>query len=187
MSDTATNPRRVSGGFVEVVELAPLGMIALRADLSDPATAKAVKAAMGLAVPGVRGMETGVDRSVGWMSPDELLLLTPYAEVQKTIAALDKALKGKHYLAVDVSDSRAVFRIRGTAARDVLAKLTPTDLSPEAFTPGMLRRTRTAQVAAAFWISGTDEFTLVCFRSVADYVFGLLQISAASGGEVGLY
>jgi sarcosine oxidase, subunit gamma len=185
MSDSATLRR--SGGIAEVVELAPMGMIALRGDLADPAMAKAVKAAVGLALPGVRALVTGGDRSAGWMSPDELLLLMPYAEVQKTITALDKALKGKHYLAVDVSDSRAVFRLRGASARDVLAKLTPTDLSPEAFTPGMLRRSRAAQVAAAFWISGADEFTLVCFRSVADYVFGLLQMSVAPGGEVGLY
>ena len=185
MSDSTI--RRLATGFAEVAELAPLGMIALRGDLADPAIATAVKAAMGLAVPGIRGIETGADRSVGWMAPDEILLLLPYGEVQNTIAALDNALKGQHYMAVDVSDSRAVFRLRGASARDVLAKLTPTDLSPAAFQPGMLRRSRAAQVAAAFWSSGADEFTLICFRSVADYMFGLLQMSAAPGGEVGLY
>ncbi len=185
MSDSAT--RRLATGFAEVAELAPLGMIALRGDLADPAIATAVKAAMGLALPGIRGMTSGADRSVGWMSPDELLLIVPYGEVQDTVTSIDKALKGIHFMAVDMSDSRAVFRIRGAAARDVLAKLTPTDLSPAAFQPGMLRRSRAAQVAAAFWISGSDEFTLVCFRSVADYMFGLLQMSAAPGGEVGLY
>lgn len=184
MSDSAT---RVSQGFAEVAELGPMGMIALRGDLTDPAMAKAVKATIGLALPGICGIESGADRSVGWMSPDELLLLLPYDQVQNTLIALDKTLKGKHYLAADVSDSRAVFRIRGARARDVLAKLTPTDLSPKVFQPGMLRRSRAAQVAAAFWISGPDEFTLVCFRSVADYMFGLLQVSVATGGEVGLY
>jgi sarcosine oxidase, subunit gamma len=185
MSDSMT--LRQSSGFAEVAELAPLGMIALRGDLADPAMAKAVKAAVGLALPGVRAIVTDADRSVGWMSPDELLLVMPYGQVQTALTALNKALKAKHFLAVDVSDSRAVFRLRGAAARDVLAKLSPTDLSPAAFQPGMLRRSRAAQVAAAFWISGEDEFTLVCFRSVADYVFGLLQMSVAPGGEVGLY
>lgn len=185
MSDTIT--RRRATGLADVAELGPIGMIALRGDLADPGMAGAVMAVMGLALPGVRRMTSRAERSVGWMSPDELLLIVPYGEVQVTVTALDNALKDKHFLAVDVSDSRAAFRLRGASARDVLAKLTPTDLSPAAFQPGMLRRSRAAQVAVAFWISGSDEFTLVCFRSVAEYVFGLLAMSAAPGGEVGLY
>ena len=178
---------RTFAGFVTVEEIGPTGMISLRGDLADPAMAKAVKAAVGLGLPGPRGMVSADGRAAGWMSPDELLLVLTYDEVPKALAALEKALKATHHLAADVSDARAVFRIRGAGVRDVLAKLTPTDLSPAAFTTGMLRRTRLAQVAAAFWISGEDEFTIVSFRSVAEYVFGLLEISATKGGEVGLH
>jgi sarcosine oxidase subunit gamma len=49
--------------------------------------------------------------------------------------------------------------------------------------PGELRRTRAAQVAAAFWREG-DGYTLVCFRSVAGYVMGLLSHSALPGSEL---
>ena len=178
---------RTYAGFVTVEEIGPLGMISLRGDLADPAMATAVKAAVGLGLPSLCGIVSADDRAVGWMSPDELLLLLPYDGVPKALAALDRALKAKHHLATDVSDARAVFRIRGAGVRDVLAKLTPTDLSPAVFTTGMLRRTRLAQVAAAFWISGADEVTIVSFRSVADYVFGLLELSAKPGGEVGLH
>ena len=178
---------RTYAGFVTVEEIGPTGMISLRGDLADPAMAKAVKAAAGLALPDRRGIVSGDGHAVGWMSPDELLLVLPYDEVPKALAALEKALKSSHYLAANVSDARAVFRIRGAGVRDVLAKLTPTDLSPAVFTTGMLRRTRLAQVAAAFWISGADEVTIVSFRSVADYVFGLLELSAKPGGEVGLH
>ena len=48
--------------------------------------------------------------------------------------------------------------------------------------PKELRRTRAAQVAAAFWKDG-DGYTLVCFRSVASYVMGLLTHSAMPGSE----
>lgn len=178
---------RSYAGFVAVEEIGPMGMISLRGDLADPAMAKAVKAAVGLGLPGPRNIVNADGRSVGWMSPDELLLVMPYDGVATALASLENALKGNHFLAVDVSDARAVFRIRGPAARDVLAKLTPTDLSRDVFHPGMLCRSRAAQVAAAFWMSGADEFTLVSFRSVADYVFGLLQMSATPGGEVGLF
>ena len=188
MSDTVSAlGGRTFAGFVTVEEIGPTGMISLRGDLADPVLAKAVKAAVGLGLPGPRGMVSADGRAAGWMSPDEVLLLMPYGAVPQALAVLTKGLMGKHYLATDVSDARAVFRIRGAGVRDVLAKLTPTDLSPAAFTTGMLRRTRLAQVAAAFWISGEDEFTIVSFRSVAEYVFGLLEISATKGGEVGFH
>ena len=104
-----------------------------------------------------------------------------------TLSAIGVALSGTHHLAVDVSDARAVFRIAGPQVREVLAKLCPVDLSPAVFQPGDLRRTRAAQVAAALWISGPDEFTLVSFRSVAGYVFDLLKTVSMPGSEVGLF
>lgn len=174
-------------GFVEVTEVGPIGMITLRAALTQPKLAKAVQAAIGIAVPDLRRIETRGDSAVAWMAPDELLLILPYAGVQGALAALEAALAGQHFLAVDVSDARAVFRVRGAGARDVLAKLCPVDLSPAAFQPGEIRRTRAAQVPAAIWRSAADEFSLVSFRSVAGYVFALLQASATPGGEVGLF
>ena len=88
---------------------------------------------------------------------------------------------------MNVSDARAVFRIKGPNTREVLAKLAPVDLSPQAFGPGMIRRTRLAQVPAAFWMEDTDTAQLVCFRSVAQYVFDLLKTAAQPGSEVGFY
>ena len=87
---------------------------------------------------------------------------------------------------MEVSDARAVFRLTGDldAAREVLAKLTPADLSPTAFGEGEVRRTKLGQVAAAFWIED-GGITLVSFRSVAAYVFDLL--SNAAEQEVGYW
>lgn len=169
-------------GFASVREIGPLGMVSLRAKAGTKGLDKAIKAAVGTRVPAVRRMEWAGDRGCGWMSPDEFLLVLPYAEVGKALAAIAKALGEAHHLAADVSDARAVFRIEGAKAAQVLAKLCPADL--ERLEPGELRRTRVAQVAGAFW---ADEagFTLVSFRSVAAYVMGLLQHSALPGSELG--
>ncbi|MFC2967814.1 sarcosine oxidase subunit gamma [Acidimangrovimonas pyrenivorans] len=174
-------------GYVTVREVGPQGMITLRGDLGATRLKEAVKAAVGTEVPDTRRIEMVGEKGAGWMSPDELLLWLPYAEVPATLAALTAALKGEHALAIDVSDARAVFRIEGAGAREVLAKLCPVDLSPAVFGPGELRRTRAAQVAAAFWMDAEGGFTLVSFRSVAAYVMGLLTVSATPGGEVGLF
>jgi sarcosine oxidase subunit gamma len=142
---------------------------------------KAIKAAVGTKVPAQRRIEVAGDNACGWMSPDEYLLVLPYAEVPKALAAIAKALQGQHHLAVDVSDARAVIRIEGDKAAQVLRKLSPVDF--DKLEPGELRRSRAAQVASAFW-QQDGGFTLVCFRSVAGYVMGLLSHSAQPGSEL---
>lgn len=169
-------------GFAEVAEAGLRGMITLRGDLSSAKMKKAVKAAAGTAMPAPRRIVTGDGKAAAWMSPDELLILVPYKAAQETVATLQKALEGEHHLVADVSDARAVFTVRGERADQVLMKLCPVDLAGLA--EGEIRRTRAAQVAAAFWKSGPEEFTLVSFRSVAGYVMGLLETSARQGGEI---
>lgn len=167
-------------GFATIREIGPMGMVTMRAK-GLKSLDKAIKAAVGVKTPAQRRIEVKGDHACAWMSPDEYLLLMPYAEVPKALAALSKALAGEHHLAVDVSDARAVFRIEGDKADQVLRKLAPVDFDHLA--PGEVRRTRTAQVAAAMWWDG-DGYTLVCFRSVAAYVMGLLVHSAQPGSEI---
>lgn len=168
-------------GFAAVREVGPMGMITLRAKLDLPNLAAAVQAAVGCDLPGQRRIVQVGERAVGWMSPDELLLILPYTEVAQAMAALATHLAGTHHLAADVSDARAVFRITGPRAGEVLMKLCPVDLA--CLAPDELRRTRAAQVAAALWAE-EGGFTLVCFRSVAAYMMGLLTHSAMSGSEL---
>jgi sarcosine oxidase, subunit gamma len=158
----------------------PIGMITLRAK-GVKALDKAVKSVTGTKLPAQRRIEVKGDYACGWMSPDEYLLIVPYAEVAEALAKLAKALAGEHHLAVDVSDARAVFRIEGDRAADVLRKLSPVDF--DRLEHGELRRSRAAQVAAAMWAQD-GGFTLVCFRSVAGYVMGLLTHSAQPGNEL---
>ena len=174
-------------GFARVAEQGPRGMITLRGDLASAKVRKAATGVAGVDLPGQRECRLEGERGLAWMSPDELLVLLPYAEAPAAVAAMTRALAGAHSLVADVSDARALFRIEGPGAREVLAKLAPVDLSPAGFTPGMIRRTRLAQVPAAFWMAGEEAFELVCFRSVAQYVFDLLKGAAAPGGEVGFF
>jgi sarcosine oxidase, subunit gamma len=167
-------------GFATIREIGPLGMITLRAK-GVKALEKAVKAVTGTKLPAQRRIEISGDKACGWMSPDEYLLIVPYAEVADALAKLAKSLAGEHHLAVDVSDARAIFRIEGDKAADVLRKLSPVDF--DSLAPGELRRTRAAQVAAALW-QQDQGFTLVCFRSVAAYMMGLLTHSAQPGSEL---
>lgn len=158
----------------------PRGMVTLRGDLSDPRLGAAVHAVTNCVMPARRGItRDDGGAAVAWMSPDEVLILVDHAAAGATVASLREALAGGHHLAVDVSDARAVLEIGGPGVREVLARLCPADLSPAAFGPGEVRRTRLAQVPAAFWMDTTGTVTLVCFRSVARYAFDVLQQAAA--------
>ncbi|WP_299191498.1 sarcosine oxidase subunit gamma [uncultured Litoreibacter sp.] len=171
-------------GYVTVTEMGLRGMITLRGDLSSAKLKKAVKAVSGVDVPGVNSCVLKGDQAVAWMSPDELLLMCPHDRADTAVEKLSTALKGQHFLAANVSDARAVFQVQGQAAREVIAKLAPVDMSPDAFPAGHFRRTRLAQTPAAFYMPDAQTVELICFRSVAGYVFDLLSRAATLGAEV---
>ena len=186
MAETAKSalPGARAEGLVTIEEMGLQGMVTLRADLS--AAAGAIARVTGARMPATRGISAGEDCSVAWMSPDEILILCAHDRADAMVAALSDALSGQHHLAVNVSDARALFRVAGQpgALRDVLAKITPADMGAEALPPGEMRRTRLQQAAGAVWFESGSEARVICFRSVARYVFDLLAASARPGGAV---
>lgn len=168
-------------GFATVTEAGLCGMLSLRANLGSQALAGAL-GALGLGLPGQREIVAAQGRALAWMSPDELLLICAYDEAGQLTDTLAAALAGEHALVVNVSDARALFTIRGAKADQVLMKLCPVDFAM--LRPGEMRRTRAAQVAAALWRSAPEELSLICFRSVAGYMMGVLEVASRKGGEI---
>ncbi len=176
-------------GTIEVAEAGLQGMITIRGDLEDPEIFGAVKSVTGADVPSQRNSVSAGSDTLLWMSADELMLLCPHDEAEARIRALSAALNGQHHLTANVSDARAQFTLSGdgVAIREVLAKLSPADMRASALPVGEVRRTRIAQVAAAFWFENEEKAQLICFRSTARYVFDLLEKSSASGSSVGYF
>lgn len=160
-----------------VSQVGDLGMIQIRADLDR--AGDAIAGAAGLAIPAQGNTSTDGSSRLCWMSPDELLLVLPQAETAQALAALTDALSTEHALVLDVSDMRAVFRIQGERAVQVLMKLSPADLAP--LPVNGMRRSRAAQTACGIWREDDDSYVLIGFRSVADYLRGLLDGAAAAG------
>ena len=174
MPETATPPTVVR-------QLGPQGMITLRGDLASDSLRDVCTQITGQGVPGPGQANVEGETGVLWMSPDELLVLVPHAQVGDAIARIDTALAGEHHLAVDVSDARSLFAVEGPAAREVIAKLCPVDMAPAAFAPGTFRRTRMAQIAAAVWMEPDHALRVICFRSVDRYALDLLTASVQAG------
>lgn len=173
---SALDGREVTGTVV-VRELGLQGMISLRGDLSSRKLQKVCTDVTGAKFPAQGKVQGGL----AWMSPDEVLIMVAHDAVDPTLEKIAKAMKGRHHLAVNVSDARAVFEVKGPFAREVIAKLAPIDVHPNTFGIGDMRRSRLGQVAAAFWMTDADCFHVICFRSVAEYTFNLLAASAKAG------
>ena len=172
-----------ASGMVDLADAGAVGMITLRGDLDT--LGAALTSVLGLELPGVRQATASDAAQALWMSPDELLVVLGYAEAPAVAERLAVALGDNFASVAVVSDARALIRITGAQARDVLAKLMPVDFTD--FPVGSVRRSRAAQVAAALWRVSDTEWSLVCFRSVAGYVWEALATVAQPGGEVGLY
>lgn len=173
------------GGTALIRTEAPGGMILLRGEMGG-ALGEAGKR-LGVKMPGALQAQLKDGAGLLWMSPDELLMLCPAADVPGHLEALQAGFAGQHAMAQDVSDMRARFSVEGPLAREVLAKLSPLDLSPEGFGQGTIRRTRLGQVAGAIWMTGPERFEVICFRSVGQYVRDLLEAAALPGSEVHLF
>jgi len=184
---SAVNGASFSGPDATITECGPVGMITIRGDFASAAFKKAVLGVAGGALPEVRKFVANDLGGMGWMSPDELLLICEYNKAAQTVLALKTALDAEHSLVANVSDARTMFRLEGAGARELIAKGAPVDLSPAAFGPGDLRRSRLGQVAAAFWASENGSLSLVCFRSVGAFVYDWLVASAKDGARPGLF
>ena len=173
---SANNP------MVEVRKLDQTGMIAIRGEVASPKMQTAMKL-IGGSVPGKCEISGGPDLLAGWMAPDELLVMLPTEQIRDATDKLESALQGEHFLCVDVSDMRICVEISGDGSRDLLAKGTPADVSPEAFRIGQFRRSLFAQIQAAFWLSGEKTVRLLCRRSEADHLLAWLQEMAPTEGS----
>ncbi|UWQ16760.1 sarcosine oxidase subunit gamma [Jannaschia sp. M317] len=159
---------------VTVSVLPPVGMITIRGGfdtLRGP-----VAQVTGLDLPSRRMAVWGEGRGLLWMSPDELMLTCDYDDAPAISDALQSAFGPGFATAAVVSDARQAFDLKGEGAQVILSKLAPVDFA--ALAPSEVRRTRLAQVPAALWRQD-DGWRLVCFRSVAVYVEGLLRNAAA--------
>jgi len=176
-------------GIVSIRDAGPRGMVTVRGDLASAKLKDAVTGAAGVNFPARTGAVLDGARGLAWMSPDEVLVLLPHGDAGGAVAAMRAALAGEHSLIVDVSDARAVFRLEGEGRliREVLAKLTPADMRASALPIGAMRRTRLAQVPAAVFFHEAGAAEVICFRSVAEYVFGILRNAARPGSEVGYF
>lgn len=175
-----------AAGYVLLEEAPPLGLILLRA---EAALAGGMLAPLGLTPPPPRALQGGAAGwQVGWLGPDEFLLIGPLGQVREAMAKLRAEAGDAFHLLADLSAARVALRLQGAGAREVIAKACPVDLAPEAFGPGEIRRSHAGQVGVTFWLEAPGDCVfLLAARSVAGYLFELLATLSRPGSEIGIF
>lgn len=184
VAEPTPEPVLAEAPIIGIEPLGLRGMITLRGDMASDAFAAAVDEAVGLAVPAtLKVVASGQDRAV-WMSPDELLLFSDYAEAEAAVARICEQMGEAHHMATNVSDARAVLRLSGPRVGEVLAKGAPCDCSDHGFPVGTARRTHMAGLAVAFWRLEQDVWEIVALRSYAHHLQTWLEQTSVPGSEV---
>jgi sarcosine oxidase, subunit gamma len=174
--------------YVDIREITERGMIDLRGFTTDRKFVAAVKSTLGVDLPKQpRTSHTWGDIRVLWLSADQWLITCARSKAQALADELSAALNGIHSLVVNVSDMRAIIRLEGARAREVVMKGSSLDLIDGEYMPGTVRRMRFAEIAALLHIVEENVIDIYMFRSYADYTWEFLLKAARKGSEVAAF
>ena len=172
---------------VSIREMPDVTLLRLHS-LVDPAALDVVLSKAGIALPPDTGTVIGEEPAVLCTRPGEWLLISENLCSGGWMERLEKLLDPALSALLDLSDGLGMFRLSGPAAPWLLAKFSGLDFLAGVNEGRHGTRTRFADIAvvvhAHFGEGGEPQFDLVFDRSVAPYLWGLLEDAAAHAGEL---
>ncbi len=113
-------------------------------------------------------------RAALWLGPNEWLVIDQgESNLMEACASVTAA-----HSATDVSHRNVAMTVSGDGAEATLNAGCPQDLSLDAFPVGACSRTLFGKAEVVLLRVTEDTFRVECWRSFADYVFGLLEEGA---------
>ncbi len=136
----------------------------------------------GLALPKPGRAEAAGDAMAVWIQPSGWLVIRPRGDEGALARTLTDA-SGGAVTVVDQSHGRAVLRLSGINARDVLAKGCRIDLHPRAFSAGSAATTTIDHITVTIvQVDATPTYDLVLPANFAEAFLDWLGMSAAEFG-----
>ena len=175
---TDWKPLKTSQLAIDVRETLTLASFAAFKGKKDQVKA-AIRERYGVELPDTPQRVEGKDIAFIWAGPDQWIAIAERGQNRDIEVELKPLLDGLRSV-VDQSDARAVVRISGPRARDVLAKGVPIDLHPRAFEANNVAITHASHIGIIFWqIDDAPAYEIAMFRSFADsFAHWLLKSSA---------
>jgi sarcosine oxidase, subunit gamma len=164
-----------SSKTIELSELSPARQVGLRLRAPFPAYLAGVP----LPLAANRVAATGSVRTL-WLGPDEWLVVAEGA-APDLLPRLERAVTGRRASVSDLSSSRVIIEIGGSAARDLLASGCGLDLHPRAFGPGQCAQTLLSRVPVILdQLDEAPHYRLLMRRSYSRWLVDWM-IDAAEG------
>jgi heterotetrameric sarcosine oxidase gamma subunit len=165
-----------------LTELKNLGLASLEIRKGQGESLKAaMRDAYGVDLPERSTVARGEAVSFIGTGPGQWFAVSETLQNEALAEALAETLTGLASIA-DHSSGRAVLRIEGPRARDVLAKGLPLDLDPRVFPQDGAAVSTISHMGVLIWRSGTDSFDIALFRSAAGSFWTWVTESAAAYG-----
>jgi sarcosine oxidase subunit gamma len=175
----AASSRTEEAGII-MSEVPHCTVVNIRGTASDPAFSSAVQTATGLPLPAAANTASAAGVwQILWLGPNEWWITGPDGEADSLIEALRANFAGQHATACDVSESRAIIRLKGPKARDVLMRGVSLDLHPRAFRVGQCAQTGLSRANVLLHlIDDTPTFEIYVLKSFSDYLWRWLETIA---------
>ncbi|MDO6965385.1 sarcosine oxidase subunit gamma [Rhizobium alvei] len=162
-------PGKIGGSAT--VRLTPVGPAA-RASLRAPQEAlSALSGALAVQLPNApKTSSASNERHALWIGPDEWFLIGPDGTDFVGLAASSGVL----HSGVDVSHRNVGIIVSGPGAAAAINAGCPLDLSNASFPVGACARTVLGKIEIILYRTEDDTYRVECWRSFAEYCFGLL-------------
>lgn len=148
----------------------------------DAATSAAISSALGLDLPGPGQASSAGEHSAVWIAPGSWLVASRLGAPGELARSITAAV-GDHASVTDQTFGKAVLRLSGSQARDVLSKGCRVDLHPRVFGPGRAAVTSIAHIGCVVvQVDDAPAFDLIVPSTLAQSFFEWLLISAAEFG-----
>lgn len=153
---------------------------AARASLrAQPDGVAALSKALGVSLPTKpKTSAIGAGITAMWLGPDEWFLIGP--EGTDFVALAAKA--NVFHSAVDVSHRNIGILVEGPGARVTVNSACPHDLSETSFPVSACTRTVFGKMEIVLHRESAETYRVECWRSFADYCFGMLAEGAHDAG-----
>ena len=176
--------------LISMTEIVGRGMIDLRIQPPDQRARDAVREVLGIDLPGVPRSSSCKDECTAlWLSIDRFLIITPLAECGTQINALSLVLFDHITAVTDVSDARAVIRLTGSSASDLIKKGSPSDLGASSPIVGAVSRMPLGDIPAVVHVvqTGAEIIDLYVDRSYGESAWVWLVRAARRQTELHLF
>jgi sarcosine oxidase subunit gamma len=136
----------------------------------------ALSGALGVTLPErPKHSATAGERHALWLGPDEWYLIGPEGTDFVGLARNS----GVMHAAVDISHRNIGILVSGSGARTAISSACPHDLTDASFPVGACSRTVFGKMEIILYRTGEEDYRVECWRSFAEYCFGMLTEGAA--------